>query len=979
MKSKPVVAFVDELFIEICETSEIVPNSQDDSSTSSSKGSAKYGFTDRILDSLSFEINKVYIGFRTLGKMKTKAVGPWTPPVLFVELLGNKYVSTNHLNVEADLDSCFRIRGANRPILFVYKRFISRSVNLFLVDPESWPKVVHEILSDTKLSSNKDFFQYISQLQKNKKFFPQKRGYVIQKIISKAFLEIPVCMRKRMDNHMMLGLELSFIIREINVCLRQLQFAELMHLIVGVYYSFLRRDAVEVQYGANPHSENLVQEPSKKVSNQDRLLSKLAVDVEGLEREFISNAFVRANDNRLKEIGIDEDPPHLRLILILQIDSMKLQLPLDSLSTDVSASPENDVKKCSALCGVTLSCQGLVYSTIWPANASITESSKQISLKYFSISGYKGMANSTLLRSRESLDDNGQPLFLQLQPRGVREYDDLDMEFTPGTSIIYKSDYNWPPPPINQGVSVSTEICISPIEITLDMEILLRLYTFVMGAWDSRWGSGDWRTLAEFRQLTSARLSSTHGNVSGACVIVLSSIDFIVFPNKLLSQGNKSSLPAEYKVKLGLTSLVWRHSLDITLEAVLYGRQKTSEDTPINGDSQFHSEINQDSDLSEGLVNLFNRKKSSRYDTTTDLISPRFEASVSEILVCVSVNDSFSQTSDSAHSKQKSKKSEPLWKSLVKVDAAVFFSSLDPYPSEDRIPASQQNTTNGPINPYNREYYWREAENTVLASYFKIENTVIESSLVDLVYVLETTALIKEILDLWLKDEYKRISEKEMFRRARTEIDTIVTDSDKIRFEMQSRASRLYSLNLANVKLQVVDSAVNYFDVIASRNFQPSEFSVPEQKLEEPKSKKKLLALDITSIYLIRESDHFENDDANSFTVNEIVKGAMGHVTLSMTLDDSSTVEEGLILSVASKLDHFEDFHVGNKSSTCGFRWTKTSKIDLNSLRLDASLEAGDFSNANIMINNDTTVRFNLRTGLLMIKSILPAFLLAIW
>ena len=71
-------------------------------------------------------------------------------------------------------------------------------------------------------------------------------GYVIQKILSKVSLEIPVCMRKRMDNNRMLGLELSFVLREVHVTLRQLPFSELMHVIIGLYFSFLRRDAVEV-------------------------------------------------------------------------------------------------------------------------------------------------------------------------------------------------------------------------------------------------------------------------------------------------------------------------------------------------------------------------------------------------------------------------------------------------------------------------------------------------------------------------------------------------------------------------------------------------------------------------------------------------------------------------------------------------------------------------------------------------------------
>ena len=102
-------------------------------------------------------------------------------------------------------------------------------------------------------------------------------------------------------------------------------------------------------------------------------------------------------------------------------------------------------------------------------------------------------------------------------------------------------------------------------------------------------------------------MSSTHGNVSGTCVIVLSSVDLTVFPNRLNSPGgHKSTLPAQYKVyyyssylhmhtythanrknfsltctlheqvKLGLISLVWRHSLDINIENLMYGRQKAT-------------------------------------------------------------------------------------------------------------------------------------------------------------------------------------------------------------------------------------------------------------------------------------------------------------------------------------------------------------------------------------------------------------------
>ena len=76
------------------------------------------------------------------------------------------------------------------------------------------------------------------------------------------------------------------------------------------------------------------------------------------------------------------------------------------------------------VCMYLLLCLDQVYSTIWPAHATATESAKQISIKYFSAASYRGattanasnnMSNmTTLFRSKESLDANGQPFFLNV-------------------------------------------------------------------------------------------------------------------------------------------------------------------------------------------------------------------------------------------------------------------------------------------------------------------------------------------------------------------------------------------------------------------------------------------------------------------------------------------------------------------------------------------------------------------------------------
>lgn len=100
-----------------------------------------------------------------------------------------------------------------------------------------------------------------------------------------------------------------------------------------------------MQYGENPHAEDLSVSRSKgkgkdgdghghghrssgSGGHQGGADKDISVSVEDLERDFLSTAYVKSSQ-ALKMDDEHEDPPHLRLVLILQIDSIKLSLPLD--------------------------------------------------------------------------------------------------------------------------------------------------------------------------------------------------------------------------------------------------------------------------------------------------------------------------------------------------------------------------------------------------------------------------------------------------------------------------------------------------------------------------------------------------------------------------------------------------------------------------------------------------------------------------
>jgi hypothetical protein len=69
LKTKPIIIYADELFIEISEFSNTTKKPKEEEKADPKKNMAKYGFVDRVIDSLSFEVNRIIIAIRTLGEV----------------------------------------------------------------------------------------------------------------------------------------------------------------------------------------------------------------------------------------------------------------------------------------------------------------------------------------------------------------------------------------------------------------------------------------------------------------------------------------------------------------------------------------------------------------------------------------------------------------------------------------------------------------------------------------------------------------------------------------------------------------------------------------------------------------------------------------------------------------------------------------------------------------------------------------------
>ena len=418
LKNKPITFFIDRLFIEIAEVVDI--EKRPPKKTPKKATSAKYGFIDRVLDCLSFEINRTTIAVQTLGRMKTTTVGPWTPPVVLIELSGARVFCTNHNGFETELDECLRIRPTKRPLLFLYKKLEVEKASFHLINPELWVVVAEELVKDVCVAN-------LSGLNLKSGM----RGFVKLKIFNNTPLQVTMSMRKRMDNNFLLGLEIAITIEAVKINLRKNCLTELIHFVMGMHFCLFRLDSIQELFGLDPYSEGftttslgvgLSRSPSvaTSVAASDRRNRRRAQfgqaeneSLDQLEAEMITGGAVvaadedeRAEDWHRSSLNSDDDPPHMRFVTVIQVTDATIVFHLDhddppadqdSIATlsskhsknhkDAAGSTHSDSGISSLPAVVILSLQGLVHTTVSPEHAAATESVIQTTLKSLGVTG----------------------------------------------------------------------------------------------------------------------------------------------------------------------------------------------------------------------------------------------------------------------------------------------------------------------------------------------------------------------------------------------------------------------------------------------------------------------------------------------------------------------------------------------------------------------------------------------------------------
>ena len=297
--------------------------------------------------------------------------------------------------------------------------------------------------------------------------------------------------------------------------------------------------------------------------------------------------------------------------------------------------------------------------------------------------------------------------------------------------FLYRKTCNWPPPPIGKGTAINSEVCLSPLEITVKADIFSDIVSCAYGCWDPRWLTGQWG------QANVKRLDKMHDTGSAETVVILNGLDVKFYPplNESASGLPKMVLPAELMLEVGHISLLWKASLDMTffldlLQPVGRGaKQQRRSITPAD-----LPEPDEDNDtFITSRLDLSNAIQFSRPIPGINLLNGRFEALISEIVISIA-DDNCTDKAVAAGVPAPGKRP------LVTPFSITYFQSLDPHPLRDPIiPTSSLSKT-----PYNREYYWRPNSSVIQSTYLGLDDVCAELSLLDLVKVLQTVNLLKD-------------------------------------------------------------------------------------------------------------------------------------------------------------------------------------------------------------------------------------------
>jgi hypothetical protein len=465
------------------------------------RGNGAYGFLDRILDNLTIDIEGVTVEFQSWGRFKTRRVGPWTPPLLQIQLRHLRIVSVDDYGHEGTPEQVWAHNRHEHQEFMHYKKISMEShVNLLATTTNN--STEHPI-----------------------------------PLVKTVYVEVQTAVRRRLRDGAILAVQADVAIPKAEVEITPDVIPVLAHFIAGMSYCLAKdrayEDPLRSERDSNPHQTA----PPIKMGRQDSS-DDYAEGEDEQEGEEVANTQPEKDDGSVSSSSAADEPendvPPADDVPIKRTSSHGSAVPkapynerpilvlpnglviLESVSITFSV---NHVKVRGIYPSnqdghIELTTKGCIAELIWPKTDKENGLYGQLSVGYVCLRERHGRRFRTILlggmqhdisgpiekagkRTPDIVADENFPLF---ERRSIRE-DPLDLRHSfPAQAVGVKSTIDFLKSPdgssVPSDVMVLHEMGIDRFDIILDSDSCCRAVRFALneegGGFDSRWHSGDW-------------------------------------------------------------------------------------------------------------------------------------------------------------------------------------------------------------------------------------------------------------------------------------------------------------------------------------------------------------------------------------------------------------------------------------------------------------------------------------------------------
>ncbi len=467
------------------------------------RGSGAYGLVDRIVDNMAIEIESFRVDFQTWGKFKTRRVGPWTPPLLQMELKNLKICMVDAEGCEWNPDQVCAHNQSRRDTCLAYKKVTGECKILV---------VPHTLKEEDS----------------------------VRHVLPNMNLEVQIAVERRLRDGAVLACQLDVTIPEVDVDIDTKDIRQLAHLASGFQYCFAK--------------DRSFQDPLKSIGESDKV-SSFSINGSVVDRATVERGSSKVLDD-VQEIGngvkydeIDEERTNSNECTseddcsatssptddgTFEDDTTEVQAKDRSKSErSVIALPNGLViwKSVSLTCSIEklvvwasypgdeeegcleFVAKGCIAEAIWPKANREHGLYVQMSTSFVSLEERVGPHQRVLLLAGMQRDDNfslhlpsrkpqeidADEFFPLFERRSIRD-DPLDLRHLfPSQALGVKTTIDilkLSKDGTDDRFMVSHEIGGDEIEVVLDTDVILRMTKLILNAdgegFDPRWDTGDW-------------------------------------------------------------------------------------------------------------------------------------------------------------------------------------------------------------------------------------------------------------------------------------------------------------------------------------------------------------------------------------------------------------------------------------------------------------------------------------------------------